>query len=174
MDDSVLLEYLGDDDALRREVLQQFLDTLTTDLLQLESELRERNVAAVQRSAHRLKGAAYMVGARPLGDSAMTLEQLARAGELAGYWENALHSLRGEPNVIDIRNIGLMGAVELAPRAGAPGARAFEAHVKAFFEEDLMIRFTGDIIAMSPPLIVQKTQIDQMIERLARVLRRLD
>jgi beta-alanine--pyruvate transaminase len=67
-----------------------------------------------------------------------------------------------------------MGAVELAPRAGAPGARAFEAHVKAFFEEDLMIRFTGDIIAMSPPLIVQKTQIDQMIERLARVLRRLD
>lgn len=85
MDDSVLLEYLGDDDALRREVLQQFLDTLTTDLLQLESELRERNVAAVQRSAHRLKGAAYMVGARPLGDSAMTLEQLARAGELAGF-----------------------------------------------------------------------------------------
>ena len=100
--------------------------------------------------------------------------QLERAGELAGYWENALHSLRGEPNVIDIRNIGLMGAVELAPRAGAPGARAFEAHVKAFFEEDLMVRFTGDIIAMSPPLIVQKTQIDQMIERLARVLRRLD
>ena len=99
---------------------------------------------------------------------------LERAGELAGYWENALHSLRGEPNVIDIRNIGLMGAVELAPRAGAPGAHAFEAHVKAFFEEDLMVRFTGDIIAMSPPLIVQKTQIDQMIERLARVLRRLD
>lgn len=85
MDDSVLLEYLGDDDALRREVLQQFLDTLTTDLQQLESELRDRNVAAVQRSAHRLKGAAYMVGARPLGDSVLTLEQLARDGELAGF-----------------------------------------------------------------------------------------
>jgi HPt (histidine-containing phosphotransfer) domain-containing protein len=85
MDDSVLLEYLGDDDALRREVLQQFLDTLTTDLQQLESELRDSNIAAVQRSAHRLKGAAYMVGARPLGDSAMTLEHLARAGDLAGF-----------------------------------------------------------------------------------------
>jgi len=85
MDDSVLLEYLGDDDALRREVLQQFLDTLTTDLQQLESELRQRNVAAVQRSAHRLKGAAYMVGARPLGDSAMTLEDLARTGNSAGF-----------------------------------------------------------------------------------------
>jgi beta-alanine--pyruvate transaminase len=67
-----------------------------------------------------------------------------------------------------------MGAVEVEPRAGAAGARAFEAHVKAFFEEDLMIRFTGDIIAMSPPLIVQKDQIDQMVERLGRVLRALD
>lgn len=85
MDDSVLLEYLGDDDALRREVLQQFLDTLTTDLQQLASELRESNVAAVQRSAHRLKGACYMVGARPLGDNAMTLEHLARAGEREGF-----------------------------------------------------------------------------------------
>jgi HPt (histidine-containing phosphotransfer) domain-containing protein len=85
MDNGVLLEYLGDDDALRREVLQQFLDTLTTDLKQLEAELLERNVAAVQRSAHRLKGAAYMVGARPLGDSAMSLEHLASAGDLAGF-----------------------------------------------------------------------------------------
>jgi len=99
---------------------------------------------------------------------------LERADELAGHWENALHSLRGTRHVIDVRNIGLMGAVELEPRAGAAGARAFEAHVKAFFEEDLMVRFTGDIIAMSPPLIVQKDQIDQMVERLGRVLRTLD
>ncbi|MBU6269954.1 MAG: aspartate aminotransferase family protein [Betaproteobacteria bacterium] len=99
---------------------------------------------------------------------------LERADELAAHWENALHCLRGTRHVIDIRNIGLMGAVELEPRAGAAGARAFEAHVKAFFEEDLMVRFTGDIIALSPPLIVQKDQIDQMVERLGRVLRALD
>lgn len=99
---------------------------------------------------------------------------LERAGELAGYWEEALHSLRGTRHVIDIRNIGLMGAVELEPRAGAPGARAFEAHVKGFFEADLMLRYTGDIIAMSPPLIIQKTQIDQIVERLGRVLGSID
>lgn len=85
LDDAVLLEYLGDDSALRRQVLQQFVDTLAIDLIQLESELRDRNITAVQRSAHRIKGASYMVGARPLGDSAMTLEHIARAGEIAGF-----------------------------------------------------------------------------------------
>ena len=85
IDDSVLLEYLGDDDSLRREVLQQFIDTLTTDLQQLEAEVRECNVDAVQRSAHRLKGACYMVGARPLGASAATLEQWAYADNAADF-----------------------------------------------------------------------------------------
>jgi beta-alanine--pyruvate transaminase len=99
---------------------------------------------------------------------------LQRAEDLAPYWEDALHGLRGSRHVIDIRNIGLMGAVELAARPGAPGARAFEAHVKAFFEEDLMIRFTGDIIALSPPLIVDKAQIDEIVARLGRVLQAID
>jgi len=99
---------------------------------------------------------------------------LERAEDLAPYWEDALHGLRGSRHVIDIRNIGLMGAVELAARPGAPGARAFEAHVKAFFEEDLMIRFTGDIIALSPPLIVDKAQIDEIVARLGRVLQAID
>jgi HPt (histidine-containing phosphotransfer) domain-containing protein len=85
LDDSMLREYLGDDNALMHEVLQQFLDTLTTDLQQLESEMSENNVASVQRSAHRLKGASYMVGARPLGNSAMALEDLARTGKSAGF-----------------------------------------------------------------------------------------
>lgn len=84
LDDSVLRDYLGDDPALRREVLQQFIETLSTDLQQLESEVRERNVPALQRSAHRLKGACYMVGAKPMGDSAMALEHLAREGNLSG------------------------------------------------------------------------------------------
>ena len=96
------------------------------------------------------------------------------ATELAPYFEDAVHSLRGEPNVIDIRNIGLMGAVELAPRDGAVGARGFDAHCKAFFEEDLLVRFTGDILAMSPPLIVSTSQIDEIVERLRRVLERVE
>jgi len=99
---------------------------------------------------------------------------LTRAGELAGYWEDALHSLRGLPHVVDIRNIGLMGAVELAPRPGAAGARAFDVHVKAFFEENLLVRFTGDILALSPPLIVEKAQIDRIVDGLRRVLSKLD
>ena len=99
---------------------------------------------------------------------------LTRAGELAGYWEDALHGLRGLPHVIDIRNIGLMGAVELAPRPGAAGARAFDVHVKAFFEENLLVRYTGDILALSPPLIVEKAQIDRIVDGLRRVLTTLD
>ena len=99
---------------------------------------------------------------------------LERAGELSGYWEDALHSLKGTRHVIDIRNIGLMGAVELESRAGAVGARAYEAHVKAFFDEGLMIRYTGDIIAMSPPLIVSKAQIDEIVGKLGKVLAAID
>ena len=96
-----------------------------------------------------------------------------RAAELAEYWENALHSLRGLPHVIDLRNIGLIGAIELAPRPGAPGARAFDAFVRCF-ERGLLIRTTGDIIALSPPLIIEKSHIDQLFEQLASVLRTLD
>ena len=86
----------------------------------------------------------------------------------------SIHSLKGLPNVIDIRNIGLMGAVEFAPRPGAPGARAFDAHVKAFFEEDLLVRFTGDILAFSPPLIVTKAQIDEIFGKIRRVIERIE
>ena len=99
---------------------------------------------------------------------------LTRAGDLAQYWEDALHSLAGERNVIDVRNIGLMGAVELAPRPGAAGARAYETHVKAFFEEDLLVRYTGDIIALSPPLIVEREQIDRIVQGLRSVLAKVD
>lgn len=97
-----------------------------------------------------------------------------RAAELAPYWEQALHSLKGSPHVIDIRNIGLMGAIELSARDASPGARGFDVHTKAFHEHDLMVRYTGDILAMSPPLIVTKAQIDQMIERVGKVLLTID
>jgi beta-alanine--pyruvate transaminase len=96
-----------------------------------------------------------------------------RAADIAPYWEDALHALKGLPHVIDIRNMGLIGAVELEPIAGAPTKRAFQAFLDAF-ERGLLIRTTGDIIALSPPLIIDKPQIDTLIGTLADVLKALD
>ncbi len=96
-----------------------------------------------------------------------------RCADLAPYWEDAVHSLRGKPHVIDIRNMGLIGAVELEPIAGAPTQRAFSAFLKAY-EKGVLIRTTGDIIAMSPPLIIEKSHIDQLIGTLGEVLDALD
>jgi len=98
---------------------------------------------------------------------------LTRARELEDYWADALHSLRDHPHVIDIRNLGLIGAVELEPIPGAPTRRAFAAFLKAFEEKGLLIRTTGDIIALSPPLIIEKLQIDELIGGLGDVLRTL-
>ncbi|MBA1138969.1 aspartate aminotransferase family protein [Mesorhizobium neociceri] len=98
---------------------------------------------------------------------------LTRGEELAPYWEDALHSLKGEPHVIDIRNIGLIGAIELAPIAGSPTKRAFSAFVKAF-ERGALIRTTGDIIALSPPLIITKGQINELVDHVREVLRAID
>lgn len=95
---------------------------------------------------------------------------LTRAADLETYWQEALHGLRDHPNVIDIRNMGLIGAVELAPIPGEPGKRAFDAFVRAF-EAGILIRVTGDIIALSPPLIISEAQIDQLIGTLGDVLK---
>ena len=95
------------------------------------------------------------------------------SGALAKYWEDALHSLKGLPHVIDIRNLGLIGAVELEPIAGSPTKRAFAAFVAAF-EAGILIRTTGDIIAMSPPLIIETSHIDTLIGKLSEVLKALD
>ena len=95
-----------------------------------------------------------------------------RAAELAPYWAEALHSLRDCPNVIDIRNEGLIGAVELEPIPGRPTARAFQAFLDAY-EKGILIRTTGDIIAMSPPLIISKGEIDQLVGTLREVLVKL-
>ena len=96
-----------------------------------------------------------------------------RAAELAPYWQEALHSLKGTRNVIDIRNMGLIGAVELEPIAGEPTKRAFSAFLKAY-EKGILIRTTGDIIAMSPPLIISKAEIDRLIGTLKEVLDTLE
>ncbi|MFZ4067557.1 MAG: aspartate aminotransferase family protein [Phenylobacterium sp.] len=92
-----------------------------------------------------------------------------RVKSLASLWEDGIHALRAKPNVIDIRNIGLMGAVELAPRPDAPGARGYEVLVKAL-KAGLLIRATGDIIALSPPLIISEEEIGKLFDILGGVL----
>ncbi len=98
---------------------------------------------------------------------------LTRGAELAPYWEEALHSMKDLPHVIDVRNIGLIGAIELEPIAGEPTRRAFSAFLDAY-NKGLLIRTTGDIIAMSPPLIIEKDQIDFIVDTLSGVLKSLD
>ena len=97
---------------------------------------------------------------------------LTRVGEIAQYWEDAAHSMKDCPNVIDIRNIGLIAAIELAPRPGAVGARGLEAHLKAF-EKGAYIRSTGDVLAFAPPLIISKAEIDQLFGTAREVLKTL-
>ena len=95
---------------------------------------------------------------------------LTRAATSSAEWENAVHSVRGAPHVIDIRNCGLIGAVELEPRPGKPGSRAFDVFLKCF-ERGVMVRVTGDTIALSPPLIVESAQISKIVETLAGAIR---
>lgn len=95
-----------------------------------------------------------------------------RANDLAGYWQEAVHSLKGLPHVIDVRNLGLVAGIELEPIPGQPTARAFEAFLQAY-EKGLLIRTTGDIIALSPPLTIEKHHIDQIVEMLSDILRDL-
>ncbi|AKT37228.1 aspartate aminotransferase family protein [Chondromyces crocatus] len=91
------------------------------------------------------------------------------AKKLSPAWEEAVHGLRGAPNVVDLRNLGLVAGVELAPRDGAPGARGYEVFVRCY-QEGLLVRVTGDIIALSPPLIVNQAQITEMFGILRRAI----
>ncbi len=97
---------------------------------------------------------------------------LTRVASIESAWADAVHSLKGLPHVIDIRNIGLIGAIELTPRPGAPGARGFEA-MTACFEAGMLLRVTGDIIALSPPLIISKAQIDELVGTIGAALREI-
>ena len=92
-----------------------------------------------------------------------------RAGDLAPYWEEAVHSLRDARHVIDVRNLGLIAGIELEPLPGAADQRALEAFLQCF-EDGVMIRTTGDIIALSPPLIIEKPQIDRIFTTIREVL----
>ena len=98
---------------------------------------------------------------------------LTRAADLADYWGDGLHSLKGLPHVIDIRTTGLIGAIELEPIPGAPTKRAFTAFLEGL-DKGILTRLSGgDIIAMSPPLIIQKSEIDTLVETLRGILKTL-
>ena len=92
-----------------------------------------------------------------------------RTADLSGYWEDAVHSLQGKRHVIDVRNLGLVAGIELEPRPGAPGKRAMELFHQCF-DTGLLVRVTGDIIALSPPLILEKAHIDEMIGRIGELV----
>ncbi len=96
-----------------------------------------------------------------------------KCADIAPYWEEAVHSLKGLPHVIDLRNTGLIAGIELEPIAGEPTKRAFSAFLKAY-DAGLLVRTTGDIIALSPPLVIEKSHIDEMFGTLAGILKELD
>jgi beta-alanine--pyruvate transaminase len=98
---------------------------------------------------------------------------LTRAASLAKYWEDGLHSLKSHRNVIDIRNLGLVGAVELATGPGGPAQRGFSAYLK-LYEAGLLCRTTGDSIAFAPPLIAEHKHIDFLVDTLGKVINGID
>jgi beta-alanine--pyruvate transaminase len=92
-----------------------------------------------------------------------------RARSLEGYWEEAVHMFRQAPNVADVRNIGLVGGIELKPVEGRPGTRGSDVYRRAY-EQGLLVRVTGDTIALSPPLIISEPQIDEIVEKLGNAI----
>jgi beta-alanine--pyruvate transaminase len=100
-------------------------------------------------------------------------EQLfEKAQALAPYFQEAVHSLREMPHVIDIRNMGMVAGIELEPAPGKPAERALKTFLKCY-EKGVLVRTTGDIIALSPPLIISKAQIDELVGTLGGALREL-
>jgi beta-alanine--pyruvate transaminase len=96
---------------------------------------------------------------------------MCRAAGLSNCWHDAMHSLRDVEHVIDVRTIGPMPGIELAPRADAPGSLAYDVFADCF-ERGLLIRFTGDIIAFSPPLIANDSHVDAIVSILSDALKR--
>ncbi len=119
-------------------------------------------------SAHPLACAASLATLETYADEGL----LTRAAKIGPMFESAVHSLKGSRHVIDIRNIGLVGAIEMEAIPGAPGKRGFEAMV-ACWDKGLMVRTTGDTIALSPPLIIEESHIDRIVDTLKGVLKTL-
>ena len=94
----------------------------------------------------------------------------SNAADLESYWEEAMHSLRGVGSIIDIRNIGLMAGIEMETREGKIGARGYDIFTDAFHNHNLLVRVTGDTVALSPPLIIEKKHIDQIVDTLKKII----
>ena len=99
-----------------------------------------------------------------LFEKALTLEK---------YWEDAVHSLKGLPRVRDLRNLGLIAGIDLEPYPDQPGKAGYDTYLKCFFEENIVVRYSADILAFSPPLIIEKHHIDELFGKLAKVLKQL-
>ena len=143
----------------------------------VKREIHDTIVSATERGIELFHG--YTYSGHPVATAAAlaTLQfyrdegLFERANAMSTVWEGAVHSLRGEPHVIDIRNIGMVAAIEMAARDGAVGARAMDAMMSCFWDHDLLIRITGDTIALSPPLIVSETEVHEIVERVRQTLR---
>lgn len=118
-------------------------------------------------SGHPLACAAALATLETYADDGL----LTRAAELEDYFGRAVHGLRDLPHVIDVRNIGLVGGIELEPIADSPGKRAFDVFLDCW-ERGVLVRTTGDTVALSPPLIIEKAHIDQLVGTLADALKR--
>jgi len=94
-----------------------------------------------------------------------------RAKSLESKFADAAMTLKGEPNVLDIRTVGLTAGIDLASRPDLPGKRGFDALNSSFHDNDLMLRVAGDTLALTPPLIVSEDQIGEIVEKVARVIR---
>ncbi|WP_409079828.1 aspartate aminotransferase family protein [Pusillimonas sp. SM2304] len=168
---------------------------ITPDIITLAKGISNAAVpagaVAVKRDVHdTIVGAAatgieffhgYTYSAHPLATAAIlaTLDiyekdkLFERAKGLSQTFEDAAHKLESARHVIDVRNLGLVAGIELQPRSGAPGARAAEVFAKCF-DQGLMVRYTGDIIAVSPPLIIEEAQIQEIFEKIESVLKTVD
>ncbi|PMS35115.1 beta-alanine--pyruvate transaminase [Trinickia symbiotica] len=176
---------------LGRATASEFLG-VTPDLITLAKAINNAAVpmgaVAASRKVHDaivesgLPGAielfhGYTYSAHPVASAAAIATQdvyrkedlFARAGRLAPVFERAAHALADAPYVKDIRNLGLVAGIELESRADAPGARAYEVFVKCF-EAGVLVRYTGDIVAFSPPLIVEEEQIEKIFGTVRKVL----
>ena len=94
-----------------------------------------------------------------------------RAKKLEPVWAEAMHGLRGLPNVLDIRTLGLVCAVDLASKPDAVGKRGYDGLDHAFFEQGMMIRNAGDTLVLTPPLVISEAQIDECADKLAKTIR---
>ena len=128
-----------------------------------------------------MSGLLLLVPARPIGTEGPPMAVIRTGAQwalvagllyasLSGAFEAGIHGYQDLPHVVDTRNLGLIGAVELAPRAGAPGARAQEVHAKAW-ERGVFVRAIGEAIAFCPPLMIDKDQLDQVFGVVGEVLR---